>query len=230
MELVVAMDMRENIKRRIRLRHFSRICVLSSMSMPSQALYRDLQERVDIPIVLGDYDRSLGVNEKDLVLLETNGNRVSYLLTVLGEIQVSVPNASVCLFDLHLDDDIRHFLERSIVKGVFAWDTTTDLLVKGVAEIDSGSYWFSRKEFDAIANMRKGSNSERLCKQYGLTRREQQILFHLTEGHATAQIAKVLCLSKHTIKTHKNNLYKKLGVNSSEEAILLALGFMDGEK
>jgi DNA-binding NarL/FixJ family response regulator len=55
-----------------------------------------------------------------------------------------------------------------------------------------------------------------------LTDREWEVLDLLSTGATTDQIAKNLVLSSETVRSHLKNLYRKLEVNSREEAVLAA--------
>ena len=58
---------------------------------------------------------------------------------------------------------------------------------------------------------------------YGLTRREREILHHLVDGLTKKRIAETLHLSFHTIDMHLRNIYAKLHVHSRSGAITKAL-------
>ena len=51
-----------------------------------------------------------------------------------------------------------------------------------------------------------------------LTRREQEILTHVSEGMANAEIARLLWVSEQTVKFHLSNIYRKLAVSNRTEA------------
>jgi LuxR family maltose regulon positive regulatory protein len=52
-----------------------------------------------------------------------------------------------------------------------------------------------------------------------LTEREQAVMGLLGRSLSVSQIARELFLSENTVKTHRRAIYRKLGVNSREEAI-----------
>jgi two-component system nitrate/nitrite response regulator NarL len=52
-----------------------------------------------------------------------------------------------------------------------------------------------------------------------LTRREREILGLLAEGTSTRRIAEKLDLSRHTVRTHVQNILLKLGAHSRLEAV-----------
>lgn len=51
-----------------------------------------------------------------------------------------------------------------------------------------------------------------------LTRREQEILTHVSEGMANAEIARLLWVSEQTVKFHLSNIYRKLNVTNRTQA------------
>jgi len=55
-----------------------------------------------------------------------------------------------------------------------------------------------------------------------LSRRESEVLRLVTEGYTNVQIAEVLNISAHTVKSHVNSLFNKLGVNDRTQAAVLA--------
>jgi DNA-binding CsgD family transcriptional regulator len=56
-----------------------------------------------------------------------------------------------------------------------------------------------------------------LAKTYGLTGREAEILPLLGRGYSASYIAEMLVVAESTVRSHRNNIYRKLGVNSREE-------------
>jgi DNA-binding CsgD family transcriptional regulator len=56
---------------------------------------------------------------------------------------------------------------------------------------------------------------------HGLTVREQEIAEYLGRGYNAANISQALLISNNTTRTHMRNIYRKLGVNSQKELLLL---------
>jgi len=50
-----------------------------------------------------------------------------------------------------------------------------------------------------------------------LTPREADVLEHLQRGRSNAEIANVLCVGIETVRTHRRNIYRKLGVRTRRE-------------
>ena len=58
-----------------------------------------------------------------------------------------------------------------------------------------------------------------------LTPRELEILQRMADGDAPEQIADDLGMSRHTLRTHTQNVLTKLGVHSKLEAIVAAIRY-----
>lgn len=60
-------------------------------------------------------------------------------------------------------------------------------------------------------------------KEKTLSRREFEILAHITNGETNRDIAKQLEISEHTVRNHISNIFHKLGVRNRTEAAMLSL-------
>ena len=56
-----------------------------------------------------------------------------------------------------------------------------------------------------------------------LTQKEKEILSKVTKGMSNQEIADDLCVKDVTVKTHLNNIFKKLKVSNRTQAVLLAM-------
>jgi DNA-binding NarL/FixJ family response regulator len=59
---------------------------------------------------------------------------------------------------------------------------------------------------------------ERATAHADLTRREEEILRLVAEGHSNAQLARMLWVTEQTVKFHLSNVYRKLDVSNRTEA------------
>ncbi|MBF0452160.1 MAG: response regulator transcription factor [Candidatus Magnetomorum sp.] len=57
-------------------------------------------------------------------------------------------------------------------------------------------------------------------KKYGLTPTEKQIVLFIISGMSSKEIAETLYLSVQTIKTHRKNIRKKLGITNQQKKVL----------
>ena len=64
-----------------------------------------------------------------------------------------------------------------------------------------------------------GQRCEKLAEQYGLTRREGEILGLLVRGRSKAHIAEAFIISENTVRGHVKHIYAKLGIHNKQELL-----------
>lgn len=80
----------------------------------------------------------------------------------------------------------------------------------------------TQKVFNKISQL--ASEHARVGKvAFGLTAREHEVLILIVSGLTNKEIAKRLCVSESTIKTHVSHILRKLGESNRKGAILRAL-------
>lgn len=96
--------------------------------------------------------------------------------------------------------------------------TPPDKIIEAIFEVYHGgspiSSQIARKVIEAFAVKEKTNDYFQ-----ELTRREQEILEHLSKGFRYKEIADTLYLSLDTVRTHIRNIYEKLQVNCRVEAL-----------
>ena len=62
-----------------------------------------------------------------------------------------------------------------------------------------------------------------------LSTRESEILQYVAHGNTTKEVARKLGISPHTVKTHLERIFEKLGANDRAQAVYIAfrLGLVD---
>lgn len=65
--------------------------------------------------------------------------------------------------------------------------------------------------------------------KYSLTPRELEVLYLVAEGLGTTEIARRLYITRKTVATHIERIFRKLGVHNRTQAVSLAYrhGFLD---
>lgn len=58
---------------------------------------------------------------------------------------------------------------------------------------------------------------------WGLTPTEFEVLRYVAKGLSNAEVGQVMTLERRTIRTHLSHIYRKMGVNSHVEAVVMAL-------
>jgi len=115
----------------------------------------------------------------------------------------------------------------AIRSGAAAWvrkDGSLTYLLQVIRGVVDGETWLPPQAIRSVLKLlmldqdQKRENGQKLAS---LTPREREVLACLAEGASRQDVAEMLQLSGHTIRTHLQNLMAKLGVHSALEAVAL---------
>jgi two-component system, NarL family, nitrate/nitrite response regulator NarL len=109
-------------------------------------------------------------------------------------------------------------------RGVVMKEAATQLLMKAIRTVMAGQYWIGREAVgDIVEFMRTNPSGEKPPRNYGLTKREMDILTTIVAGLSNKEIARKFSLSEDTVKHHLTNIFDKVGVASRLELALFAI-------
>jgi len=109
-------------------------------------------------------------------------------------------------------------------RGVVMKEAATQLLMKAIRTVMAGQYWIGREAVgDIVEFMRSNPSGEKAPRNYGLTKREMDILTTIVAGLSNKEIARRFALSEDTVKHHLTNIFDKVGVASRLELALFAI-------
>lgn len=109
-------------------------------------------------------------------------------------------------------------------RGVVMKEAATQLLMKAIRTVMLGEYWIGREAVgDIVEFMRNNASGEKPSSNYGLTKREMDILTTIVAGLSNKEIARKFSLSEDTVKHHLTNIFDKVGVASRLELALFAI-------
>jgi DNA-binding NarL/FixJ family response regulator len=109
-------------------------------------------------------------------------------------------------------------------RGVVMKEAATQLLMKAIRTVMLGEYWIGREAVgDIVEFMRTNASGEKPSRNYGLTKREMDILTTIVAGLSNKEIARKFSLSEDTVKHHLTNIFDKVGVASRLELALFAI-------
>lgn len=104
--------------------------------------------------------------------------------------------------------------------------TPMEEMLQAIEEIFDGGQHFP--EFVTNEELQR-LNTQYENKLAELTVRELEILEHLGNGYTSSETAKILSLSVKTIDSHRENIKKKLGLQSANELMLHAVYWVMGK-
>ena len=93
-------------------------------------------------------------------------------------------------------------------------------LLNALANVSKGEVFISAELVPVLLNGRRLSSSRPIYAKnplQDLTEREQVVLKELAKGKHAATIANEMSLSKHTVESHRKNIYSKLDLHSVGE-------------
>jgi len=109
------------------------------------------------------------------------------------------------------------------IRGFFYTEDTLERFQKGIRAVLEGELWISREIMTRfILEDRRSRRFFKTDDASVLTRREIEILTMAASGATNTEIANELYISRHTVKSHLYNIYKKIEVSSRLQAALWA--------
>ena len=161
----------------------------------------------------------------DVVLVDISLPDIDGIEVILPIRQKS-PHTKVLVFVPTVDESTVFKLLKAGAKGYFSDDSAASDVPKAIKTMHRGEIWVARRvvsrfvEREAFAD----SNRENMPSTQGtLTQREQEVLRLLATGITNKEIAQDLFISEKTVKTHVNNIFKKLNVTRRLQAVLYAI-------
>lgn len=116
---------------------------------------------------------------------------------------------------------------RSGVKSYVKKDCDSMEIINAVKETWRGNKFFCGQILETIRDASIDVNDidfdSFTCEPITLSERESEIIILISEGLTNNQIADDLCLSAHTINTHRKNIMAKLGVKNTAGIVMYAV-------
>ena len=111
-------------------------------------------------------------------------------------------------------------------RGVVLKESATELLLKSIRTVMSGQFWVGRESVSDLVQYLRAAlapGAEGRKKNFGLTRRELEIVATIVAGLTNKDIAQKFTISEDTVKHHLTNIFDKLGVSTRLELALFAI-------
>ncbi|MBC6975932.1 response regulator [Bacillus sp. Xin] len=210
-----------------------RLLIVDDQALITDSLEQVLDQHADFTIVgkAKDGREALKHCEQfhpDIVLMDIRMPGMDGLEALL-EMKQRWPDIKIVLMTTFEDSlqaatALEHGAEGYLLKSIHPRE-----MMEALKLIYNGGTWIDQsvatRVFEEMKRQREQLEKIRSSKEsypYGLTKREMEILEHLSNGLRYKSIASKLFLSEGTIRNYCSNLYSKLGVNNREEAIKIA--------
>jgi len=196
-----------------------KICLVDDHPMMVEGLKEVLSGREGYLVTGELYDgeqlMSYLVNQRpDVIVLDINMPGLDGI-SCTKLIKKQYPDIRVIILTMHSE---RLFLNQLIAVGadgcVLKSRGSKDLILAIDRVMNNKSY------FDTVSNFRKADLNEPVPT---LSEREVQIVKLVTEGFTSSDIADRLCITENTVKTHRKNIFRKLGINHNSQLTRYAI-------
>lgn len=157
------------------------------------------------------------ISHVSLIIVDCQGRNFDDLQSLVRSIQSHKTELRVVLLNAEAESEHEELLDWPCIVGVFFDDTDQEQLIRGLNCMLNGEYWVPRRLLHHFLQKNRRAPSSRKT-EIKLTKRERQILKLIKNGATNSDIAKVLEVSEHTVKSHLYNVYKKIGVRNRLEA------------
>ena len=159
--------------------------------------------------------------EPDLLVIDYSIDKAFSLSDIIHTLE-NFPQVKILVISNDTDRSrILNVLEVG-VHGYITKSETKEEVCDAIRKVSWGEKYFCSLIIDVLVN-KQNVQTYIPAKEDVLTRREKDIVKYIANGNTNKQIGELLSISHHTVHTHRKNVMKKLGVNSSTELTLYAV-------
>lgn len=174
---------------------------------------------------LSNADGILNVLEEtkpDIILMDidmpgTNGIRATSL------VKSALPDINVLILTVYEDDQKIFDAILAGATGYLLKKTPPVRILESITEVQQGGGSMSASIVKKVISFFNQQSHQTSSEDYTLSQRELNILKCLVNGDSYKMIADHCDISIGTVRSHINNIYKKLHINSKSEAVAKAI-------
>jgi two-component system, NarL family, response regulator NreC len=206
-----------------------RILLAEDHTIVRQGLARLLIDQPDIEVV-GEATDGRSAIEKalelkpDVVIMDIampfmNG------IEAAKRIRKQLPAIKILILSMYSQEHYVHELLEAGISGYLLKDSSGGDIIRAIQAAMKDETFLSpsisKMVVESYLSPRKGVSREERFKV--LSNREREVFQLIAEGHSTRKIADMLCVSISTIKSHRNKIMEKLGVESQLQLVHVAI-------
>lgn len=150
----------------------------------------------------------------DIVLLDImlpDGSGVD----IVSKLREEGSSIRILVLSAETDEDTISNLLQIGIDGFVSKMVPTQELFTAIEYVVFGAEYFGKDISKIIRDVRLAKQDT----QADFTERENEIIQLCIQGLSAKEIAEQLCIAQSTVNTHKNNIFKKLGISSSVELV-----------
>lgn len=186
--------------------------------------------------LIGEFDRpTLAIesiksgNVPDIILMDISMPEMTGLeaAKILAEEHSEI---KIIILSMYKDEEyVMEGLNNNIC-GYVVKDSVADEILVAIEKVKNDGKFFSGEVINTALNSYKQTKKELKKKEkIQLTKREYEVLYDISNGLKSQQIAEKLFISERTVEAHRSNIMKKLDAKNMAELIkkAMTLGLLD---
>jgi DNA-binding NarL/FixJ family response regulator len=175
-------------------------------------------------VFLNKLNHTLATDMPQIVLMDISMETEQMGIEITKILKAQYPAIQVIMLTLHEEDDLVFEAFKVGAVGYLLKDEKIDFIIKAIKEVCEGGSMMSatiaRKTIHFLQHQFVKSISKKENKEIEkLSERELEILGLMGKGYTYQKVADELFISIHTVKTHINNIFKKLRVSNKIDAL-----------
>lgn len=189
----------------------TRVLIVDDHPMVAEGIESILETYDDIVVVAQARNgqeavRFVGEHQPDVVLMDINMPGIGGL-SATEIILENHPETRVLMLSMHNAPEYVATALNHGARGYLLKDVPTDEIKLAIDKVMAGERYLCTGAEGAISTNEDGRDA--------LTSREQAILLELAQGKSNKDVANDLNISVRTVETHRKNIKRKLGINST---------------
>lgn len=164
----------------------------------------------------------LAVNAPQVILMDIDMPQLNGIKAT-SLVKSHFPEIDVLILTVYDDDDKIFDAILSGASGYLLKKTPPARILEAIAEIKEGGASMNASIVKKVLSFFNHQQHSKPSNNYTLSSREMQILQCLVNGDSYKMIGDHCSISIGTVRSHINNIYKKLHINSKSEAVAKAL-------
>lgn len=156
----------------------------------------------------------------NVVLLDINMPHLNGL-EVAAQIMQHHPILKVIILTMYNDRKFVEDCQKMGVQGYILKNSGVDEVIMAIESVMSDKKYYDPKLTKSTTNNQH--TDDFFMKQFQLTKREIEIIGLIGKSYTNEEVADKLFLSIATVKTHRNNINLKLGINKPADLVKFAI-------
>ena len=203
----------------------TRVLLAAPHRLIREAIGRAMEQEDQIFLV-GSTDDSLEAyrmareHRPDVVLFDLDSGRADWANFVR---ELSVCSRGVRFLALSSDGDPQRIssLCEAGIHGCVCFSSPFSELLRGLRRVRDGDLYFDQGISDGLPEVLSRINEGALLLR-GLTAREREVVYLLSQGFSNQQIAREMVLSEKTVKNHISHILRKLDLKDRTQVAIMA--------